>query len=665
MFQRKYFVMLSFAVSSVISAIAQPVGLIKNDNSGLPFYKYPANVSAPTIVDKKAKASVYSDPYYMLGNYQFTLLAHASGEYQILSTERVAARLNQAQMPDQGDCGAGIAFSEPSSVVSLTGKGSLAETGKSVSRSFGVGFAQYVYNVDNQIEYTRTLAVKPSAKPNEGVSAFVITAKLKNISAKAVKFVYYEYVRANYAQLPNAYVVHKVDYEGETSIDNSLNSIKTDFKVSALEPFLWKNKESASLYEGFPPSLFMKILTASDRKAESLLEMVKDGDMKNRMKASFTIELKPKQEKEIKLVVGYTFDNSFAQIDAIAKSLNVADNVKFSDEWKSVLPAISERVDTALRQKMLLNAYTLEVLASANQYFGATAIVPVNLKSQIVSVEDQLKTILPLCYYNQPLAKSALTSIMRKMDANGNLPEYEVAFGKLISSQSVNNNSLLFLSAVGEYIRTTGDVRFLDEEISYYPRENSYKTSVLQHVEQAFLSVRDGVNRGSHGLLKAGNEESITRTALTINALDNIVSALIPVLDQNKNRSLSQLIDAMRLYRYNLLQAVLKDWGTKKWLNQAYSADNKAVGADKMDIETQALVLQISDVPEARKQALWSEVEKQLKSNSSISTDLVLGVATFDKEKALALLLKADQPKSVCAVYSANALHAFFKLYGK
>ena len=251
------------------------------------------------------------------------------------------------------------------------------------------------------------------------------------------------------------------------------------------------------------------------------------------------------------------------------------------------------------------------------------------------------------------------------MDANGNLPEYEVSFGKLISSQSVNNNSLLFLSAVGEYIRTTGDVRFLDEEISYYPRENSYKTSVLQHVEQAFLSVRDGVNLGSHGLLKAGNEESITRTALTINALDNIVSALIPILDQNKNRSLSQLIDAMRLYRYNLLQAVLKDWGTKKWLNQAYSADNNVVGADKMDIETQALVLQISDVPEARKQALWSEVEKQLKSNSSISTDLVLGVATFDKEKALALLLKADQPKSVCAVYSANALYAFFKLYGK
>ena len=248
--------------------------------------------------------------------------------------------LTKLKCPIRAIVAPGIAFAEPSSVVSLTGKGSLAETGKSVSRSFGVGFAQYVYNIDNQIECTRTFAVKPSAQPNEGVSAFVITVKLKNISAKAVKFVYYEYVRANYAQLPNAYVAHKVDYEGETSIDNSVNSIKTDFKVSALEPFLWKNKESALVVRRFSAFfIYENFNRIGQKKLNRCSKTVKDGDMKNRMKASFTIELKPKQEKEIKLVVGYTFDNSFAQIDAIAKSLDVADNVKFSDEWKSVLPS--------------------------------------------------------------------------------------------------------------------------------------------------------------------------------------------------------------------------------------------------------------------------------------------------------------------------------------
>jgi len=660
MFRRNYFLFLAFAACSLSTVLAQPVGNWKTDQAGLPYYSLAANAPEGINANKKKSTAVYSDPYFILGNYQLHLCVHASGQYQLFSGERVWSRLNQAKAKNEGESGAGIIINGTDAPVLLTGKGSLAETSKAVSRLFGVGFVQFAYPINNQIACTRTLSAKPSAQPNEGTSAFTITVKLKNVSDKPIAFTYFEHVTSNYTLLSNSMLSHKVDYESVVSQDKNLHILKADVKATPLEAMLWTDKESAALYEGFPPSLFIKTVTESEKNAEVTLESVKDAEMKDRLMASFAVALKPKQEKEFKLVVGYAFDNSFAQIESLCQTMGIDksknENIgsAYQNEWKNRLPLFANETDSVLRHQLIWHAYNLQTQATSSVYFGETAIVPLSVVEQNTSTANQLNAIMPLCYIDKDLAKSALKYVMHKMDARGIIPAYELGYGKLIDAANQLDNSFYFLSALSEYIRTSGDVNFLQEKTAYYPRNNNYQTTVLQHVEQVFLLLRDGTALSTHGLMLRQQQESLASTGLVVKSLGEIVTALMPLLTNSQfsaeREHLQTLLTSMRAYRYTMLQALVKEMG--------------ATPSEKIDAATQAVLLQITDLPEANKALVWNEIKNKEKGNI-LDANLLIGLASMDRDKALSYVSMLKQPTPAPdAINSAKILYIYLKLKG-
>lgn len=663
MLQRKCFAILLVGMFFFNGLMAQKVNDYQLDEFGLPTSVFSVKEkNSKTKVDKP-KASTSNDYYYMIGNSQLTLHSFYNGTYQLFSGERIWSTLNQANTLNKGESGAGVVFSEPEESYVLAGSVPSSDALLSTNRTVGVGFIRYNYLINKRITCERKFSVKPTSK---GESAFVINVKLKNVSTKSTKFTYYEYVRANYATLNTK---HKADYSSQIELDKTQQVIKADFKATPLEPNLWRTKDETALYEGFPPCLFLKTVTESEKSAFLTLESVKDDAFKDRLSASISVNLKPNEEKELQFIVGFSFDNSFSQIATICNNLIIkredgknSTGSLFGQDWKKALPSFENESDTLIKRDLLWHAAVLEAHSHYNQYYNETSI-------NTSTTKEQLQAIIPLCQQNKRLAKSALRLVMRKMNVKGDIPSIQLGYGMLADAANQEDNVLYFLSALAEYIKVSGDATFLLDELKYAANDMECQKSVLHRIQQSFLYLRDGLGDGVHGLVLRQQGESLKSTALTIKAFGEMVDVLIPLVTDsrfvNQRTQIQGIIEGMRVYRYNLLQALLKDWGTDKWLKQYYTLDGKAFGSDVMDIEIQALVLQLNDVPLARKQALWSEIDKQLKTKLlPYDANLILGLASFDKSMAAKLLvdlIKKHRSINSDVMQSAAILTCYYK----
>ncbi|MBC7722614.1 MAG: hypothetical protein H7068_11360, partial [Pedobacter sp.] len=166
----------------------------------LPFFEYKAQLPFVAF-DKNGKdADLPEDPFFLLGNYRIGLITHASGIYQLLTAERVWARMNASEQTNYGSNDASIIFKNnlENKKIELIGLQSLAANNNLVKKCFGVGFAKYNYQLDNQITCTRIISVKPSKKINTGNASFVVTVILKNNGEKEQALAYTERMGVNF-----------------------------------------------------------------------------------------------------------------------------------------------------------------------------------------------------------------------------------------------------------------------------------------------------------------------------------------------------------------------------------------------------------------------------------------------------------------------------------
>jgi cellobiose phosphorylase len=147
---------------------AKMIGQWGDDAAGLPRYTYLGPVPFPLPSDKIPREYLPEDPFFLIGNYRFTLFAHVSGIYEILSGERAWGRLNQGPQMWSGANHAAVTVD--GETVPLVGlKESAAQTAE---KDFGIGSAQYRYTPALGLRVTRTLSVMPSSTAGEGTSAF-------------------------------------------------------------------------------------------------------------------------------------------------------------------------------------------------------------------------------------------------------------------------------------------------------------------------------------------------------------------------------------------------------------------------------------------------------------------------------------------------------------
>lgn len=666
-------------------ADAEGLGQWEEDAVGLPAYHYTGPVPFP-LPAGITREYLGEDPFFLLGNYRMTAFAHASGHYQILSGERAWGRLNQGDKMFSGANDATVEIGgKQTPLVGVT-----ENAAQRADKLFGIGFAQYRYELEGGLEVTRTLSLLPSTGPGEGTSAFVLSVQLHNGGSKALDVTYRERATARYAQLFAAWDPDRDLVQYSETVTQDPAQVWCDFKATEPKPLLFSQGGRMARFEGTPPSLYMRLIPAvRDVKAEHIAEQDAQGGHWIGVRARYS--LAAGQEKTLHCIVGYAFDH--AEIDSAVNKLTAAlsdgAGPHFRAHWNKAIPAFTDEKDAELGREMRWNAGALEQMATWREYYDETVVPQGTVYDYVwgdmTCSRDLAQHALPMCHLNPAIARSVLRYLMKRTMADGEIKTDDYGFGWAPDGGRLTSDQQLYLFLLlNEYLRKTKDASILTDSVEYYPREAGAKGSGLDHVRDAFLYLRDRIGVGKHGLVKLWNSdwndmfffwptnqpynyifdqsESLMNTTMAVVILDELANNLRTYA---KTQEGYVLADAAAQYRAQLLQALMKDWGSADFPKRMYF-QGQPVGLGDMWLEPQGFALQIKEVPVERKRTLYAAMQARLMRGEAMGPKqiekpiqhletpagtredggfwyalvgpVVLGLAGFDREAAESML---------------------------
>lgn len=667
---------LSMTASAKKQTVNSPIGEWRLDQAGLPCFEYVGSVPYKAMLANGDSVKLDPDPWFVLGNYQLTVFAHVSGQYELITGQRAWARMNQGDRPNTGKNDArlevlsadgGVAKTYP-----LVGIGSLSADSTKSRRFFGCGYAQYQYQAD-KLQVSRTLSVKPSLTIDGGASAFLLTVTIKNRTGKPQHLLYTESIRARYETMmqqstPKEW--RKVKY---TPIIDA-NRVEARFDVKTDDPMLFLSKNDLCKYEGFPPILYMEDLNGNARPNCT------DEDLGY----AYDLTLRNGEEKQIQMLIGFDMERDYAKRSDAKTELR--GSPLFSEDWKKILPDYTDETDTELRRELTWHAYMLEAMATYSDYYHETKIPQGTIYDyfwgQHASARDNFQHAFATIYYHPELAKSIMRYMLQRTLPNGDvmLIEYGNGFAEPTCYQT-SDQQLWFFLLLSEYLRVTKDYAVLNEKVACYPVKDMPKFTILEHVRHCYDYLRNQVGMGSHGLIRLLNSDWCDGIFYCLAEPYNVVQpqgeshmntamalSILPVLaDQLEAASAdTHLVSSIRVWRQQLYNAYMKDWGSRSYPRRMYFA-GRNFGENNLFLEPMGFTLQVEDIPLERRQQLYREMQQKLYQGEKIaarqqedpeltSDDLdygsrenggiwyslngpvICGVATFDKAEAMRLL---------------------------
>jgi len=659
------------------------------DDNDLPCFQYTGEIPFCAKDKSGKKTKLPDDPWFLLGNYQLTLFTHVSGEYEIITGQRAWGRVNSGKKPNSGLNRAVITIyeSENTKETELTGVHSAAADTGICNRVFGCGFADYSYNLDD-LKITRNLSVKPSLAYNGGVSAFLLTVRIKNTGSNVKKLTYRESVTANYSETRNQYIPSeqkKVKYESSPESEDVSCFAAVHTKSHADDPLLFVSPQMMSQYEGYPPSLFMKSMSDG-------IDISVNG---SEIAAQKNISLASGESVTFRMIIGFYFDYDEMTVEKIVKEMSDYNSSMsaYSEHWLKIIPLLEDEKDEVLRREMRWNAYILEAMATYSHYYKETKIPQGTIYDYDWGIHagarDNFQHALALVFYNRSLAKSVLRYLLKRTMPNGEILFTEFGYGYADNgSYKTSDQQLFFFLLLSEYLMVTKDYGFLDETVEYYPASGNGSGKVIDFVQNCFVFLRDSVGTGDHGLVRLLNSdwndtlyyiikapynrvyfsgESHMNTAMAI----SIFQTLIPQLETAASITLCgeqirRICKSMSIYRCAVLEAFLNDMKDRTFPRRMYF-DGKSFGDDNMFLEPMGYTLMINELSADYKKNLYIQMRERVYNNEKLGArqqqepefaddsydkgsrenggfwwalngPVVLGVAEFDKNEAMKLL---------------------------
>lgn len=653
-----YFILL---VTANTYAQNNPIGNWNTDEFGLPCFNYSGKLPFAAKLKNGTSVKLPSDPWFLLGNYRLTLFTHISGQYELITGERAWGRVNQGDLPNSGANSSSIELLDKSGKqiqsFQLTGINSLAADPDKCQRVFGCGFANYTYTTEKFI-CKRILSVQPSTNPYNGISAFLTTIIIRNTSGAPISIGYNESVTANFETMQQQRLPpesRKVKYANTVEINEPDKIIKADIRSVISDPIDIQPRGSMSLIEEYPPCLFIKILSAPGRQL--LYQQSKKN--KNDLNARVELNLLPGEEKSIQFAIGFSYENSFKEIEKKCRMLASGSSNHpekkvgyhsgglFGTDWSKKISLFKKEKDSILKREMTWNVYNLEAMAKYSQYYGETKIPQGTIYDYDwgihASARDNFQHALPLCYYNPALAKSVLKYMMKRITPWGEVRLIEFGNGFANNySYFTSDQQLYFFLLLSEYLRVTKDYAFLLEKTECYPGKGMPKFTTLQVVENCYKFLKNEIGTGSHGLVRLMNSdwndavyyilkepynvvlysgESHMNSAMTITIFDE----LLPLLKAQLNKpafasaklQLNTLLSSMSLFKQGVLDSFMKDLGNRTFSKRMYFA-GKVYGENNMFLEPQGFMLQMKEISVEKKKALFDEMKKRLYSGEKL-----------------------------------------------
>lgn len=244
---------------------------------------------------------------------------------------------------------------------------------------------------------------------------------------------------------------------------------------------------------------------------------------------------------------------------------------------------------------------------------------------------DIVLALVPTIYFKPALAKENLRYIMRTTEKTGRI--YYAAVGSgLLTGVGIHENpsdlDLFFLWGLSEYLLTTRDFAFLDEQAPYYGEPATAQT-VLDHARVAYARLVNDIGTGAHGMLRlrdgdwsdgiilraadqaAAKErgESSFDAALAAYALPRAAAAL-RAADATLASNLETLGAKQR-------DAFLATW-QGEWYLRGYGDVDEPIGDSQLFLEPHAFALLADIVPVAERKKLMGAIAKKLEDPSPI-----------------------------------------------
>ncbi len=624
--------------------IASALGEWRDGGLGLPCYAYTGPLR---FADHHHEANFWGldgnmlpdDPVFLLGNHRLSLFTHASGVIQILSGEGAWARMYQGEGIWSGKNHASCRVGDQAyDLIGLD-----AAAAKTAERLFGVGFARYAYRPLDGLRVTRTLHVRPSTTVGEGVSAFLLHVEMENTTTSPLNVDYVETVLANYRMLPFDSVNDPKApvYQATPAEKMGADAICVRFTVRPRRRMTFPPPGQMTPYEQNPPALFVH--AAGDPETQPFASTGASGLSSIGIRSR--LDLKPGEKRQIHCVIGYTRDPSETTIGSLAEALRPGaaseDASAFAAEWRKIVPPFVTESDPQLRREMQWNAAVLEAMATWREYQNETIVAQGSMYEYAwglcASSRDFAQQALPSCHINPALARSTLRFLFKRTVPDGEVKLNDQGSGWAPSgAQQTSDQQLYLFILLAEYLRVTTDTALLSEKIAWYPIERSGEDTVLAHVRQAFVYLRDRVGMGRHGLIRLWNSdwndmfywwptksaynssfdeaESCMNTAMAIVTLGD----LAPLLARSSEPESAGLAAAMLEFRAELLDAWWRDLDGRPFPRRAWTDATTSVGEDNMWLEPQGYALLIPEMGDERRRALLSELERRLMAPEKI-----------------------------------------------
>ena len=674
--------------------MSSTIGNWQTDAAGLPCFIYTGALPCRGRMPNGDAVKLPEDPWFLLGNYRLTLFTHVSGEYELISGQRSWMRMNRGEQPWRGLNAAAVCVDGEE--TSLVGMETLAADPDQCQRTAGCGFMHYRYDV-GEITVERNLSVKPSTAPDNGTSAFVLTATLSNESDQPHEVTYAETLGVNVVpmhwQKADIRYVQHFRMDGRTAV--------VDTEALCDDPLLAEGREAMSTCDLYPPRVFMRAVSE---------DAVVSGSEQT-LKGSCAFTLMPGEKKRIRLIIGFAHDGVDAACGGLETAVDSDSPVSaFADEWAAVLPDFPQEADPDLRRELRWHAYVLEAMATWSEYYQETKIPQGTVYDyywgQHASARDNFQHALPLVYSNPALARSVLRYMLKRTAPWGEIRLIEYGNGYAANEEYfTSDQQLYFLLLLKEYLRVTGDHAFLRETVTPYPAGDTAEMPIGKMIERIFVFLRDTVGTGEHGLVRLLNSDWNDAVYYIVNAPYNVVFSkgeshmnsamalailqdLIPLLEGTGYPELMPLARSMTVYRAKLLDAFLRDMGSRDFPRRMYF-NGRAYGEDNMFLEPQGFTLQITEFTDEQKSRLYDQMKQRVYKGEKIGareqedpefTDeqfdwgsrenggfwwalngpVILGVSSFDPKEARRLLesmtlthLSEAFPDYWCSYWSA------------
>ncbi|MEJ7767147.1 MAG: hypothetical protein WKF89_05010 [Chitinophagaceae bacterium] len=533
------------------------------------------------------------------------------------------------------------------------------------------------------------MSVKPSEEINTGNPSFVITVVLTNSSEKTCEINYTERVLVNFVLNSTQYIEkskRRLAYNSNIRIDNRKEMAIADISYTANTFLVLPGRNERFVYDVDPPSVFMYAKNPVGKKYASEINVNKDT-----LAAEIKVSVKPGETKTFDIVIGTTDGQNFNNVGKQVADLYAGANAGYTLEglyarqWKNRMPDFSTEKNEILRREMLWNAHMIEASAKYSEYYKETFIPQGSVYSyhfgDNISNRDHLQAALPACYTNPKLAKSCIRYVIKHSETDGEIKRGNY-YGYGYTPPSIYKESdpqLYFFNTLSEYLLITKDYGFLNEKVAYFPAESGRKDAVITMLKKYFIYLRDEVGTGPNGLVRilnsdwsdsffhdyspnkyVGSAESHLNSAMVL----AIFPKLIEVLKKSGNQEAVSLVTALEDYRALIDKVYMKDLGDRKFSARAYLSSKLKFGLDNVCIEPHGYLLQIPTLSVERKKEIYQYIKSKILTPEkigmrtrekplwggnpdgedggiwfSLEYPVLLGVATFDKEEAMSLLM--------------------------